>query len=151
MTIRAARGVRERVVDQDSQELGDALAVADRAHRLGRHLEPRLRAVLGERRTELADDGAGQHPEVGQRDGQLDRPGLKAGEIEQLGRQLAKPIDLLAHLPDELAARLLVERLVLDQLEEAAERKKIGVRSSCEAVAMKRRRALSSPSSWLCM
>jgi hypothetical protein len=53
---------------------------------------------------------------------ELDRPRLEAREVEQPGGKLAQAVDLLADVADELAAGLLVELLVLDQLEEAAER-----------------------------
>ena len=78
--------------------------------------------MLGERGHELGGDRPRQHAEVGRRRRQLDRSRLEAREVEQLGGELAEPVDLLAHLADELPPRLLVERLVLDQLEKAAER-----------------------------
>ena len=53
---------------------------------------------------------------------QLERARLELGEVEQVGRELAQPRDLLADDRDELAPRLVVELLVLEQLEEAAER-----------------------------
>ena len=71
---------------------------------------------------ELGGDSAREHAEVGRRRLQLDRPGLEARQVEQAGRELAQASHLLAQLPYELAPGVLVEVLVLDQLEEAAER-----------------------------
>ena len=53
---------------------------------------------------------------------QLQRARLQPREVEQPRRQLAQALDLRAHLPEELPPRLLVELLVLDQLQEAADR-----------------------------
>ena len=43
-------------------------------------------------------------------------------EVEQVGRELRQPVDLLAHRPHELAPRLGIGVLVLEQLDEAAQR-----------------------------
>ena len=51
----------------------------------------------------------------------LQPPRVDPREVEQLGRQLGQPVDLLAHRREELSARRLVELLVAQQLEEAAE------------------------------
>ncbi len=63
--------------------------------------------------------------ELGQVDGLL-RHGEPAGvdprEVEQIGRELRQPRHLLAHLRDELVAGGRVDRRVVQQLEEAAER-----------------------------
>jgi hypothetical protein len=53
---------------------------------------------------------------------QLDVPRVEAREVEQLDSQLLQAGDLLAHGGEELEARLLVEILVVEQLEEAAQR-----------------------------
>ena len=53
---------------------------------------------------------------------QVEVAGVETGEVEQLGRELLEPQHLLAHRLQELEARLLVEVLVVEQLEEAAER-----------------------------
>ena len=53
---------------------------------------------------------------------QLDRAGVEPREVEQVHRQLLQPRDLLAHRLEELAPRVLVEVLVLEQLDEAAQR-----------------------------
>ena len=49
-------------------------------------------------------------------------PGVQAREVEQLGCELLQPLYLLAHRGEELASRLLVQLLVVEQLEKAAER-----------------------------
>src|SRR3954452_876254 len=81
-----------------------------------------MRLVSGERRGELGGHGLGQVADVGRLGTQLERAGLQAREVQQLGRQLAQAGDLLAQLTQEGRARLLVELLVLEQLQEAAER-----------------------------
>src|SRR3954467_10814169 len=81
-----------------------------------------MRLVGGERRGELGGNGLGQIAEVVRLGTKPKRAGLQAGEVQQLGRQLAQAIDLLAQLAQEGRARLLVELLVLEQLQEAAER-----------------------------
>ena len=53
---------------------------------------------------------------------QLQRARLQPRQIEQLGGQVAHPLDLTLELLEELAAGVLVEVLVGEQLEEAAER-----------------------------
>ena len=47
--------------------------------------------------------------------------GVEPREIEQVGRQLGEPLDLLAHRLEELLPGRLVQLLVRHQLEEAAE------------------------------
>src|SRR5215212_3966961 len=81
-----------------------------------------MRLVRGERRRELSGHGPGQVADVGRFGAQLERSRLQAREVQQLGRQLAQAVDLLAQLAQEGRARLLVELLVLEQLQEAAER-----------------------------
>ena len=63
-----------------------------------------------------------EHAEVGRLGAQLERAGLELRQVEQVGRELLQPLDLLAQLGEERLARLGVEVLVLEQLEEAAER-----------------------------
>ena len=48
--------------------------------------------------------------------------GIEPREVEQVGRELRQALHLLAHGRDELPPRRLVELLVVEQLEEAAER-----------------------------
>ena len=73
-------------------------------------------------RRELAGDLARELADVGRLRPQLERAGLQPREVEQLGGELAHAVDLAAQLVEELAPRLLVEVLVGQQLEEAAER-----------------------------
>ncbi len=47
---------------------------------------------------------------------------VHAREVEQVGRKLREPVHLLGHCGEELAPRRLVEILVLQELEEAAQR-----------------------------
>ena len=75
----------------------------------------RPRPELG--RQQLAD---GCEIEALPRDGETSR--VEPGEIEQIGRKLLQPRHLLARLVQELRARLGVEILAREQLEEAAER-----------------------------
>ena len=81
-----------------------------------------MRVVLGERRLELARHRPRQLAEVDLLGPQLERAGLEPREVEQVDRQLAQPLDLLADLVQEAPAGLGVEVLVLEQLDEAAER-----------------------------
>ena len=74
------------------------------------------------RRRELPRDLARELADVGRLRPQLERAGLQPREVEQLGGELAHPLHLAAQLVEELAPRLLVEVLVREQLEEAAER-----------------------------
>src|SRR5690348_16266094 len=53
---------------------------------------------------------------------QLYRSGVEPREVEEVDRELLQPIDLLGHGGEELVAGRLVELLVLQQLDEAAER-----------------------------
>ena len=49
-------------------------------------------------------------------------PGVEARQVEEILREPLEPVDLLAHRLEELRARRLVEILVGEQLEEAAQR-----------------------------
>ncbi len=69
----------------------------------------------------LASDSATRARSSGSRSTRS-RPGIEPGEVEQLGGELRQAVDLLAHPAEELAPGLLVELLVDEQLEEAAER-----------------------------
>ena len=121
---RALAGVRESVVEQHPQDLGDALGVALRLDSSSgsavRDLD--LRSLHGGRGGELARDLAGQRPQRHRLQLELERSGVEAREVEQVGRQLLEPVDLLAHRGQELRAGRLVDVLVLEQLDEAAER-----------------------------
>ena len=59
-----------------------------------------------------------------QHDGQL--PGIDPREVEEVGREPRETLNLPLHRLDEAAARLLVEVLVREQLEEAADREQRG-------------------------
>src|SRR5205823_8056936 len=48
-------------------------------------------------------------------------PRVEPREVEQIGGELREALDLLGHRGEKLASRLLVEILVSQQLEEAAE------------------------------
>ena len=115
-------GVCERVVDQDPQDLRHALRIADGLDRLVADAQLELGCVLVERGCKLRRHARREIAEVGRLGTQLERAGLQARQVEQVGGELAEPRDLLAHDRDELAPRLVVEVLVLEQLEEAAER-----------------------------
>ena len=101
--------------------LGDALGVAVDLDRVGAARTPARRRARGRGR-ELAGDLARELADVGRLGPQLQRPRLQPGEVEQLRGELAHASDLPAQLREELRARLVVELLVLEQLEEAAER-----------------------------
>jgi hypothetical protein len=49
-------------------------------------------------------------------------PRIEPRQVEQIGGELLEPLHLLAHRVEELVARLLVEVLVPEELEEPAER-----------------------------
>ena len=71
---------------------------------------------------ELRGDLARELSDVRRLGPQLERAGLQAGEVQQLGREVAHALDLAADLLEELAPGVVVELLVREQLEEAAER-----------------------------
>ena len=102
-------------------------------------------------RPELARDRPREHAEVGRLGPQLERAGLELGEVEQVGGELLQPLDLVAQLGEERVARLGVEVLVLEQLEEAAEREDRRAQlvrgGRDEALA----RACRAGASWRCM
>jgi hypothetical protein len=93
-------------------------------------------------RAELRDELAGERAQVERLLLHRQPARVEAREVEQLRRELRQPVDLLAHLAEELAPGGLVQVGVLEQLEEAAEREE-RVRSSCEALAMNSPRARS--------
>ena len=84
---------------------------------------------------------------VGGLGAQLERAGLQPGEVEQVGRELAEAGDLLADLVRK-RSRVSSSRSSSCSSSRKPPSEKIGVRSSCEAVAMKRLRAESSSASW---
>jgi hypothetical protein len=71
---------------------------------------------------ELGGDGTGHLTE---RDGlsrHLELAGVEPRQVEQLGRELRQPLHLFPHAQEELSSGRLVELLVGEQLEEAAQR-----------------------------
>ena len=112
----------KRVVDQDPHDLRQPLRIARRIERTLGHSQPQLGVLLRRRRRELAGDHAAERADVGGLGAQLERSGLQAREVQQVGRQLAEPVDLPADLLDERAPRLVVELLVGEELEEPAQR-----------------------------
>ena len=115
-------GVAQRVVDEDTHDLRHPLRVAVGLGDGRGEAQLEVRFVGRERRRELGRDPAGDLAQVRALGAQLERAGLELGEVEQVGREPAEPGDLLADLADEHHPRLLVELLVLEQLEEPADR-----------------------------
>ncbi len=110
------------VLDQQSADLQDAFGIADRlrAAVTRSHLE---RVVVRERhRAELLGDRSRERLELEDLALEADPAGVEPREVEQVRGQPGQAGDLLAHRRQELAARVLVEVLVVHQLEEAAER-----------------------------
>ena len=82
---------------------------------------------------------------------QLERAGLELGQVEQVDRQLAQPLDLRLDLIQEAPAGLGVEVLVLEQLDEPAEREDRRaelVRGGGDELLARRARVWSS---WRCI
>ena len=132
------------------------------ATRSGSHVAPRsargqpqleVRAVRRQRRHELATSTArASTADVGRARGaaRASRPPAARGPAARSSASAgARPAR--APAPRNARARLLVEVLVLRAARRSPPSEKIGVRSSCEAVAMKRLRAESSWASWRCM
>ena len=81
------------------------------------------RVVVRERhRTELVGDRLCERLEVEDLGLEADPAGVEPGQVEQVSGQPGQAGNLLAHRREELAARVLVEVLVVHQLEESAER-----------------------------
>ena len=115
------RRVRQRVVEQDTHDLRHPVGVGHRLAAPSPWSSIGERVALG-RRPELV-----RHPAARPRPGRparshLDRVGVELGEVEEIGGQLGQPRDLLAHRPDELRARGRVRLLLVEQLDEAAQR-----------------------------
>src|SRR5947209_11783034 len=78
--------------------------------------------MLRECGLELAGHRARELPQVDLLRAELERAGLEPRKIEQIDRQLAQPLDLILDLLEEAAPRLRIELLVLEQLDEPAQR-----------------------------
>ena len=118
---RPRRGVHERVVEQRPADLEHAQLVGAR-DRASFDLDvDRVVPLLGEN-AELLGDRVGDLPEIDRLVLDPHPARVEPREVEQIGRELGEPVDLLAHRLEELPPRLLVELLVGHQLEEAAER-----------------------------
>ena len=118
----AGRRVAQRVVEQDPQHLGDALRIALELDLLRTQVERDVGLVARGGRRELGRDLARELADVGRLRPQLQRARLQPREVEQLDGEPVHPVHLAADLLQERAPRLLVEILVGEQLEEAAER-----------------------------
>ena len=121
---RALAGVRESVVQQRSQDLCHAHEVGlcfDVV--LGVHLrDVDMRALHGGCGGELGRDLVCQRQQWHGLQLHLQRSGIQAREVEQIGCQLLEPSHLLAHRGQELRSGRLVYVLVHEQLHEASER-----------------------------
>ncbi len=100
--------------------------------------------MLGQRGLELGRDRAGQLAQVDLLGAQLERAGLQPGEVEQVDRELAQPLDLLGDLRRGSGAGCRASSSSSSSSSTKPPSEKIGVRSSCEAVAMNFLRAGSS-------
>src|SRR6266511_3439904 len=145
---RPAGRVTKRILDQRAADLEDPLLVAEAGRTavdLG--LEPVL-AALGEG-FELVDEKLGDPRQIHGLVVDAETTRVEAGEVEQLAGELRQALDLLAHAGEELAAGLLVQVLVEEQLEVPAQREEgrpqlvrrvgdelaPGVLEPCEALA----------------
>ena len=122
--VRARRRVAQGVLDERAADLEDPLLVAEArgaaVDAVPRQLVPRPLGV----RAELLEQELGDLGEVDRIAVDTQAAGVEAGEVEQLAGELRQPIDLLAHAPEELAPGRVVELLLDEQLEMAAEREK---------------------------
>ena len=140
--------MHERVLDQHARDLQHALLVAEheRAVAALERQAPPVRA-----RSELVDHRLRDRIEIDRLAFDAQPPRIGAREVEQLRRELRQAIDLLAHRREELAAGRLVELLVAEQLEEAAEgedrRAELvrGVRDELAPRVVERRQPLAHP------
>ena len=117
---RALGRVAEGVVEQDAHDLCHPF----RSH-AGNPSSGSARSTsvwCWRARPELARDLPRQCRQVDLLALHRDRPGVEPRQVEQVDGQLLEARDLLAHRLQELAPRLVVELLVLEQLDEAAER-----------------------------
>ena len=100
-------------------------------------------------RVELLEEELGDLGEVDRLALDAQAAGVEAGEVEQLAGELRQPLDLLAHAPEELPPGRLVEVLLDEELEVAAEREERraelvrGVRDELAARVLEPREALA--------
>ena len=113
--------MHESVLDEHARDLQHALLVANGERAAVRRDVERVvrlqrnRRKLRERR--LRDLVERHHLAL-----QVEVASVESGQVEQLGRQLLEPQHLLSHRLQELKARLLIQVLVVEQLQEAPER-----------------------------
>ena len=111
----------ERVLDQDAANLQSALLVTE-GTRLAAVFDGQPMATRERHRAELVRKNICESREVDEL--LLDRhpPGVEAGKVKEVRRELRETRDLLPHRDHELRLRGRVEILVVHELEEAAER-----------------------------
>ena len=106
----------------DAADLEHALLVAEAASAAS---VERLERVTGGLRAAASNSSTSSSRDLGQVDRLLldaEAAGVEAREVEQVGRELRQPLDLLAHRARNSRRVSLVEVLVVEQLEKAAER-----------------------------
>ena len=118
---RPLRGVHERVVEQRPADLEHAQLVRARDRPAFDLDVDRMAPQLGDH-AKLLRDRLSDFPEIDGLVLDVHPARVEPREVEQIGRELGEPVDLLAHRLEKLPPRLLVELLVHHQLEEAAER-----------------------------
>ena len=138
------RRVRERVVDQDTHDLRDPVRVGAGGTAAPSAVELELGAVAGRPSARTRRHSARQLAEVDPLAAHLDRVGVELREVEQVGRELRQPLDLLAHRRARTRSRSAGSGSSSSSSSTNPPSEKIGVRSSCEALAMNSLRALSS-------
>ena len=120
--VRAGRRVAKGVLDERAADLEDPLLVAEAR---GAAVDAVPREVVSRplgARVELLEQELRDLGEVDRVAVDPEAAGVETGEVEQLAGELRQAIDLLAHAPEELAPGRLVEILLDEQLEMAAER-----------------------------
>ena len=115
------RGVGQRVVNEDTKDLRQPIGVGG-GDGVSQTLDRQLRAMSLDHRAELGRHALGQPSRVDAVGSKLKRVGVQLREVEEVGGQLLEPRDLLAHRSHELGAGLRIRVLVLEQLDEPAER-----------------------------
>ena len=121
--VRAVGRVGERIVEQDTNDLGHALGVAgDRDLAIGK-VQRDLRSG-GARRAGVNSPATlrASSPRSTCSGRSSSEPASRRERSSSSVASTVQAVDLVAHLAEELMARLLVELLVLEQLDEPAER-----------------------------